>query len=115
MYGYIFTAECKEIDAKHIILGVTGGCNGKKEPHSGFNVGFELTFWGKWCNLAGEKPSKPVQDAEAMMTGDDNFMKKHSKLQYDDVGDVWVFLKAGTKSDIEQLYKVPWLASIFLL
>ena len=102
------TAECKEIDTRHEGNGGNGD-NGKKKTHSGFNVGFELTFWEQWCKLAGETPSKPVQEAAQMMAGDDNFMKKHSKLKNDDKGDVWVFVKADTKQDIEQLYKVLWL------
>ena len=79
----------------------------KKAPRSGFNIGFELNFWTKWCKLLGRQPSKPVEEATDLMNSDDNFMKKHSKLSYKK-GHVWFFLKAQTEEDSEALLQVSY-------
>lgn len=76
------------------------------EAHSGFNIGFDLNYWKKWCNLLDQKPSIPVRDAAKMMNSDeDNFMKKHPKLRYTE-GHVWIYLKADMKDDCEQMLEV---------
>ena len=91
--------ECANIDGRYHVSSVL------KVPHSGFNVGFELNFWQRWCKLLGREPSVPVKKATAMMNSDKNFMKKHSKLRYKK-GQFWIYLKAETKEDSESLLKV---------
>ena len=76
-----------------------------KVPHSGFNFGFALDFWKKWCTLLGNQVSVPVQDAINMMKKN-NFMKQHPKLKYNDCLDLWIFLKADEQKDIDALLKV---------
>lgn len=83
---------------------------GGKETHAGFNVGFELNFWNDWCKLLGRNPSAPVKEAITMMNSDENnFMKKHSKLRYGK-GHVWIYLKAETKQDSEDMWQVRYIA-----
>ena len=78
----------------------------KIEARSGFNIGFDLDYWIKWCHLLKLKPSVPVKDAAEMMNSDEtNFMKRHTKLRYTK-GHVWLYLKAETKDDCEEMLKV---------
>lgn len=94
------TEKCAEIDGRYPLQ------NDKRQAHSGFNIGFELNYWQQWCKLLGRTVSTPVQQATDMMNSDaDNFMKKHSKLKYTS-GDVWIYLKAETKQDCEDLLQV---------
>ena len=92
--------ECAKIDSRFPLAS-----DGKKVAHSGFNMGFELNFWQKWCQLLSRKPSGPVIEATKMMNSEDNFMKKHSKLRYTEKGHVWFYLKAETEEDSEVLLK----------
>ena len=93
----LFAAKCKEIDAKYPNLS-------KTEPRCGFNIGFDLEFWQKWCKLANTEVSGPVMESLEFMKKD-NFMVKHKKLQYTD-GDIWMYLKAEKKDDCEELLEV---------
>lgn len=95
----IFAEKCDKIDSSY-------SSNGKKEAHSGFNVGFEVNFWCHWCKLLGREPSVPVEEARRMMNSEeDNFMKQHLKLQYTK-GHVWIYLKAENKTDSEAMLMV---------
>ena len=95
------TDECANIDGRY------PSTDGKRKvAHSGFNVGFELNYWNKWCHLLGREPSIPVRDATKMMNSEeDNFMQQHLKVKYTE-GHVWINLKAGKKEDCEALLKV---------
>ena len=77
-----------------------------KVAHSGFNIGFELNFWLKWCKLLHCKPFSPIQDAARLLNSDqDNYLKNHPKLRYTE-GHVWLYLKASTQKECESLYEV---------
>ena len=96
----LLSGKCDEIDRRYSSSG------NKKEAHSGFNVGFELNFWCRWCQLLNRKPSVPVKQATKMMNSEeDNFMKQHLKLRYTD-GHVWFYLKAENEDDSEAMLKV---------
>ena len=101
-FCYILSSEkCDEIDGRY-----PSSVGNKKEAHSGFNVGFELRFWCRWCQLLNRKPFVPVKKTVKMMNSeDDNFMKQHLKLRYTE-GDVWFYLKAETEKDSETMLKV---------
>lgn len=99
-YTNYIIAKCVEIDSQYP----------KKDQlvvaHSGFNVGFELNFWLKWCNLLHYKPFIPIQDAARLLNSDqDNYLKNHPKLSYTE-GHLWLYLKADTEKDCESLYEV---------
>ena len=80
--------------------------DGLVDPHSGFNIGFDLDYWLKWCELLERKPSIPVKKAARMMGSDrTNFMKRHHKLKYTK-GHIWFYLKTETKEDCEDMLKV---------
>lgn len=94
------SAKCDEIDShypkKHDM----------KVAHSGFNVGFEINFWIKWCKLLHRKPSSPVLEAARILNSDhENFMKSHPKLKYT-AGHMWLYLKTDTENDSKALLQV---------
>lgn len=102
-----YLEKCDKIDSRYPSSG------DKREAHSGFNVGFELNFWCRWCQLLNREPSVPVKNARRMMNNDeDNFMKQHLKLRYTE-GDVWFYLKAETKEDSEEMLQVYILSNYY--
>lgn len=97
---YTCIVKCEEIDGHY------PNQDRLKVAHSGFNIGFELNFWIKWCKLLHQKPSSPIQDAVRILNSDhDNFMKNHPKLRYT-AGHLWLYLKADTNADCETLLEV---------
>lgn len=97
----LILVKCASIDGRY-----SNTDHSKKEPHSGFNVGFELNIWKQWCELLNRKPSSPVMEAADMMNSKEkNFMIKHSKLKYTK-GQVWFCLKGETEEDTDALLKV---------
>ncbi len=100
-----------------MILSITGKCAKinasvsakrlKIRPKSGYNIGFDLSFWQKWCESQGKELSPPAKEAADQMEND-NFMKQHKKLRYTK-GDIWMYLKADEESDATALLKVRWL------
>lgn len=92
--------KCEEIDGHYPKK------DQRKVAHSGFNVGFELNFWIKWCKLLHRKPSSLILDAARILNSDqDNYMKTHPKLKYT-AGHLWLYLKADTEENCEDLLKV---------